>query len=235
MQQWLALDRPTGGPYLLLLWLGSALAACATGPPPVAPAGMPPLPPSVVAQWVERHQPERPRHYDLRWTYETQKGSVRGRGAVRVLPPDSLRFDYRAPFGRSGAAVVVGDSMLWSEPEDEIEGLVRIAPLFWAALGVARPPPDDALVTGREREGSRAWRYAMRNDTLTYAATPRRLRADMRRGGDVLGWVSAEFADSGVVPLRSTMLFPKAAARFVIDVRVVETLDDLDPAIWKKP
>lgn len=235
MWQWFALDRPRGRRYLVSISGGLVLAACSSAPPPVAPAGLPPLALAVAVEWVARHQPERPLRYDLRWMYETQKGQVRGRGAVRMVPPDTLRFDYRAPFGRSGAAVVVGDSVLWSEPEDEIEGLIRIAPLFWAALGVARMPGDAAVITGRARESSRAWRYATGTDTLTYAATPGGLRADMRRSGDILGWVDVRLIETTGVPERSTMLFPKAAARFFIDVRGVETLDEIDPEIWKQP
>ncbi len=218
----------------MLVLGGLLLPACARGPQPVAPAGMPPLPLPTVAEWVARHQPAHSRHYDLRWTFETQKGRVRGRGAIRMVPPDTLRFDYRAPFGRSGAAVVVGDSVLWSEPEDEIESLIRIAPLFWAALGVARPPPDGAVVTGRLQEGSRAWRYVIGDDTLTYAESLRGLLADMRRHGEALGWVETLLSDSGP-PSRSTMLFPKSAARFFIEVRGVEALETVDPDLWKRP
>ncbi len=35
-----------------------------------------------------------------------------GRGTARIVPPDSLRFDYAGPLGfGSGAAVVIGDSV----------------------------------------------------------------------------------------------------------------------------
>lgn len=233
MPQRLVLDRPGGRLYYLLAVL--PLAACGRLPPPVAPAGLPPLAPAVLEAWVARHRPARAVRYELGWTYETQKGSLRGRGAIRVAPPDSLRFDYRAPFGRSGAAVLVGDSVVWSAPEDEIEGLFRITPLFWAALGVAMPPAAGAVVTGREREGSRAWRYAMPEDTLTFAALPGVFRADMRRAGHLVGWVDAQLSHALGPPLRSVLLFPRAGARFAIEVRNVDTLELIDPEVWKKP
>ena len=71
----------------------------------MAPAGLPPLSRAMLTEWLAPHQPVEPLRYDLRWTYQTQQGSAKGRAAVVFVPPDSVRFDYRAPFGRSGAAV----------------------------------------------------------------------------------------------------------------------------------
>ena len=70
--------------------------------------------------------------------------------AVRIAPPDTLRFDYRGPFGRSGAAVIVADSALWVVPQRDARELLPAAPVFWAALGIPQPPPRDARLSGRE-------------------------------------------------------------------------------------
>lgn len=220
----------------MLVLGGLLLPACARGPQPVAPAGMPPLPLPTVAEWVARHQPAHSRHYDLRWTFETQKGRVRGRGAIRMVPPDTLRFDYRAPFGRSGAAVLIGDSLLWAKPEER--NPVPPAPLFWAALGIPLYPRDGAAITGRPLPTERAWRYAFDGDTLTYVITTsesRRLRALFRRGGNVIGTVETEFEETTEWPTRATVLFPRSGALFLMTVQEVEPLALVDSSIWEEP
>jgi hypothetical protein len=167
---------------------------------------------------------------------ETQKGQVRGRASARVVPPDSLRFDYRAPFGRSGAAVLIGDSLLWAKPEER--NPVPPAPLFWAALGIPLHAPEGAVITGRSLPEERAWRYAFGRDTLTYVISTsnrRRLRALFRREGEVVGTVETEFDETSQLSKQATVLFPRSGALFVMTVREVETLAGVDPAIWKEP
>src|SRR5205085_2537672 len=80
------------------------VAGCQRGPQPIAPAGMAPIPAATVREWVSGYQMKTPGRYDLRWTYRTQKGAAKGRASMRIAPPDSLRFDFRGPFGKSGAA-----------------------------------------------------------------------------------------------------------------------------------
>ena len=120
-----ALDRWTRATYYLVaVTVGSA---CSGGPAPLVPEPLPPMERAQVAQWVDRFQPTRALRYDLRWLYVTQQGQSRGRAAVHFVPPDSARFDYRGPFGRSGAAVVIGDSVLWAQPGDDVGALVEAA------------------------------------------------------------------------------------------------------------
>ncbi len=188
--------------------------------------------------WVDGHVPDHPLLYSLGWRYETQKGRSSGRASVRFVPPDSIRFDYRGPFGRSGAAVVVGDSVIWSAPEEDAGGLIEAAPVFWAALGIPRYPAAEAAVSGRAAEQARLWRYARGPDTLTYRArtsVPATLEAEMRHAGDRLGFVEVEFAESTGLPAHAIMQFPRAATVVIFTFRAIEQLTSVDPDIWRQP
>ena len=240
MLQWLALDRVSRGPYYAgAVATALVLLACGVRVEPLAPEALPAMSREQAAQWAEPFQPVGARLYDLRWTYQTQQGTTRGRAALRFVPPDSVRFDYRAPFGRSGAAVIVGDEILWSRPEEAVDRLIQIAPLFWAAMGIPLDPPAEASVLGAQVADVRTWQYAIRGDTLTYQASTTlpgaSLRAEMRTGRDVLGTADVVFADSVLTPVSATMLFPSSASAVFFTVNGIETLDETDPDIWNEP
>ncbi|UCG86879.1 MAG: hypothetical protein JSW71_23800 [Gemmatimonadota bacterium] len=221
------------GAVVLLLING-----CRGYPGRIGPAGLEPLDAATASNWAAEFQPQQAARYDLRWTYTTQRGSVRGRASVRVAPPDSLRFDYRGPFGRSGAAVVVGDGVIWSEPEEDVDQLIPVAPLFWAALGVAREPPADAAVFGLETATQRIWQYVTGGDTLSYVVTgepPYRLQAEMRSFDAVVGLVELEYDDSTRAPVEATMSFPASASIFLLSVENLETVASFGPDTWKRP
>ncbi len=237
MRQRFALDRIVRAPYVLVL--GALLVAglgCRAGVSPIAPVDMPVLAREVAVAWVDSLVPAAPMRFDVRWTVETQKGHVRGRASARVVPPDSLRFDYRAPFGRSGAAVLIGDSLVWAKPEDR--NPVPPAPLFWAALGIALHPPAGGAITGRALTTERAWRYAHGPDTLTYVVAlsgSRRLRALFRREGEVVGTVETAFEDGAPIPKDAKVVFPSSGALFLMTIQTVESLTSVDSTIWAEP
>lgn len=239
MPQRLALDRRSCVPYYAgALMLVVIASGCGVRTARLAPAGLPPVSRTTLTEWLAPHQPVEPLRYDLRWTYQTQQGSARGRAAVVFVPPDSVRFDYRAPFGRSGAAVVVGDEILWSRPQDDVEQLIRVAPLFWTALGILPSPPPEMQVFGDEAGGVRRWRYASITDTLTFVWTqgqPAGLAAEMRRLRDVVGTVQVEYADSVLRPVSARMVFPGSASFVHFTVEAIETVAEIDPSIWKEP
>ncbi len=239
MPQRLALDRRSYGPYYAgALTLLLAASGCGVRTEPLAPAGLPPVSRATLTQWLAPHQPVEPLRYDLRWMYQTQQGSARGRAAVVFVPPDSVRFDYRAPFGRSGAAVVVGHEILWSRPQDDVEQLIRVAPLFWTALGILPGPAPEMQVFGDEVAGVRRWRYASATDTLTFVFThgqPASLAAEMRRLRDVVGTVQVEYADSVLRPVSARMVFPGSASLVHFTVEAIEPVAEIDPSIWKEP
>ncbi len=239
MRQWVALDRVARPSYLhLFLSLLGGAWGCSSGPAPIAPEGLPALMRATVTEWVEDYVPSHPLRYDLRWTYVTQQGRTRGRAAVRLAPPDSIRFDYRAPFGRSGAAVIIGDDVLWARPEADVEDLIPIAPLFWAALGIPRSPAPGALISGRAEPDQRVWRYTTRERALTYVATAHSshtLKAEMSYAGRIVGTANVALARETGLPLRASMLFPPTATLFAITVEAIDTVSTVDPAIWKEP
>jgi hypothetical protein len=238
MWQRLRLDRRTAVIYYgLASFLALGVMACTARPAPLAPAGLRPIDPGVVRHWVAEFMPAGAVRYELQWIYETQQGRVRGRAAVRFAPPDSVRFDYRAPFGRSGAAVLIGDSVLWAEPEEEVATLIPIASLFWAALGLPRYPPDGRPVLGEERAGVRIWRFGDGRFEKTYVETvgpEPRLQMELRQGTDLIGTTRVSL-DSLGTPSIATITFPRAAARFTITVNGVERLAGIDPAVWREP
>ena len=238
MFQRLALDHLSSRSYyfgglVLLVSLG-----CSGYPARFEPGVLPPMDEGITAGWMFELEPTQPTRYDFKWTYTTQQGSARGRAAIRLAPPDSLRFDYQGPFGRSGAALVIGDGVEWSQPEEDVEQLIPVAPLFWAALGVARRAPPDAEVFGIETSSRRVWQYVSGGDTLSYVVTrepPYRLQAEMRRFDAVVGLVEVEFDDSTRVPVEATMSFPQSASIFLLSVENVETVSSFDLETWKRP
>ena len=174
----------------------------------------------------------------MRWTFQTQQGAVRGQAAVRIAPPDTLRFDYRGPFGRSGAAFLVDEDLVWAEPEGEVELLIQAIPLFWAALGLPRDPPQGSSIFGIETEGNRRWQYGVNGDTLAYAVRTmpeRRFLASMRRLDDVLGHVEVNYDAQTNLPTKVTLTFPETASRFLMDVTSIDTTVTFSADVWKRP
>ena len=199
---------------------------------------MAPIDMATVREWVAGLAPSSATRYDLRWTFQTQQGAVRGQAAVRIAPPDTLRFDYRGPFGRSGAAFLVDEDLVWAEPEGEVELLIQAIPLFWAALGLPRDPPPGSGIFGIETEGNRRWQYGVNGDTLAYAVRTmpeRRFLASMRRLDDVLGHVEVNYDAQTNLPTKVTLTFPETASRFLMDVTSIDTTVTFSADVWKRP
>ena len=160
-------------PPVLLLYLGSAAIACRNAPEPVMPVGARPATLAEVAPWVTATVPTAHQVYRFKWLLRDERGSAGGHGAVRVAPPDSLRFDVAGPFGSGGAsAVVIGDRALWTDPADAIARLVPNYPLMWAMFGVARMPPESVTVRALSTSSAQAWQFAGARDTVAYARSP---------------------------------------------------------------
>lgn len=221
---------------LLLLPLAGCIPR---GPDPIAPAELGSLSRDTVLEWVAELALRSPRIINVRpWRYLNDRGSASGRGAIRLAPPDSLRFDFRGPFGKSGAAVIIGRTALWMRPEGDFNSLVRVAPVFWAALGHPPAPPIDARIEGLVTDTERVWRYADGGDTLTFIAegTPvRRLRGEMRTGGRTIALSEVVFDSINHVPTESKVEFPLDPARFSFQIRSVEDVDSLAAETWDAP
>jgi len=160
-----------------------------------------------------------------------------------------MRFDFVGPLGfGSGAAVVIGDQVAWSDPERNFRSLVPAIPMLWASLGMVQPPGDSAAVfrgVGGEGQapGSAAaaraaralWRFADEGDTLDYVATngvERMLEAEWRRRGTVVAR-SRTALDAQARPTGARVDFPEASARFELTVVGVDTAAVIPPALWR--
>lgn len=215
--------------------LVGALAGCTPRLSSIAPAGFVPADRDVVAGWVAEFAPAHARLYEIRpWRYRTERGSASGRASIRIVPPDSLRFDYRGPFGKSGNAALVGDSALWVSEGDDLEGVITYAPLLWAALGLPPVPPDTVDLYSLTGDDLRAWRYILAGDTLDVilrGSPVRRLLAEMRRGRQVLGQATVEVDTLTGLASQSVIDFWDIS-RFELTVESVDTLAVFDGTIW---
>ena len=208
------------------------------------------------AHWARTTLPHAPTLIRFRWRYQDERVKYAGRGTLRIAPPDSLRFDYVGPLGLgSGAAVVIGDSVLWADPEKDFRSLVPAIPMLWAAFAMARPPADDANVLGTQlvdsvRHTRRVvWRFAQPQDTLDYVVTPpdsagrgggaggaggAMLEAEWRRRGKMVAR-SRSTLDTLAYAANARVEFPQASggARFELTVVAVDTAQVFAPALWR--
>jgi len=236
----------TGKRSLSYIGACALLAAC-PGPhqlAPLIPLALPPASRDSALQWTNGTLPRTPTLIRFRWRYQDERVKYAGRGTARVVAPDSLRFDYVGPLGMgSGAAVVIGDSVAWADPEENFRSLVPAIPMLWAALGMTRPPADDATVfgtrladsTGRARRT--AWRFAQVEDTLDYVVTDSAghesiVEAEWRRRGKVVARSRSQL-DSLERAASARVDFPEAPARFELTVVAVDTAAVIPPALWR--
>ena len=230
----------------LLVVAGTLVAACQPHLGPIAPASLPALEANTVRSWIAAVAPRHAVRYDLVWHLENKLGNTAGRAVARIATPDSLRFDYRAPFGRSGAAVVLGDSALWVRPAADINTILPAAPLLWLALAAPQVPPVDARIYGEEKGGRRVWRVSRADEAMDVVFEPGRpimqdgaahpaahLLAQWRRADRLLGACEVTIVDGR--PVEAVLTFPETSARFRFSVEAADTLVNLDPAIWSPP
>ena len=238
MPQAVPLDRLKRVLYYALALAGLvAVVGCTGRLRSIAPSGLTPLAADTVRSWADALRPGRHVRYDLRWRYTTQQGSSAGRAAVRLAPPDTLRFDYRGPFGKAGSALIVGHYVVWAQPENEAESLVPTAPLFWAALGSPLPPPDRAQLLGRASERELAWRYVTGPEVIDFILreeTPRLFLAELRRDDRIIGATRATLMAGTSHPSEATIAFPGEAAVFTFTVEAIDTLATFGFETWKR-
>ncbi len=194
--------------------------------------------------WTRATLPRTPTLIRFRWRYQDERVKYAGRGTARIAPPDSLRFDYAGPLGfGSGAAVVIGDSVLWADPAANFRSLVPAIPMLWAAFAMVRPPGDDAAVLGAQLLDSLSatrrgvWRFAQAEDTLDYLVTDSAgrtslLEAEWRRRGKRVAR-SRSRLDAMERPASARVDFPEAAARFELTVVSLDTAAIIAPAVWR--
>ncbi len=220
----------------LLSYLAVILVAgCGGAPGPVVPIGAAPVSAEQVAAWVRPTVPANPLLLRFKWLFRDDRSSAGGRGSARVEPPDSLRFDVAGPFGsNASAAAVVGDSALWTDPDDAIKKLVPNYPLMWALVGVARMPGDGAELLGLSAGSTTAWRYVRGADTIEYSRTggsAGRFIAEVRENGKLIGRAETQLGPDGM-PRSSRLTVPTVPARLDLTFLSSTRVEPFAPSIW---
>lgn len=226
---------------MALLYIGACalLAACPSPLPPLVPQPLASADGAAAAAWAHATLPTRPTAIRFHWKYQDTDKRWGGRGQARIVPPDSLRFDYVGPLGLgAGAAVLVGDSAVWADPERNFRTLVPAVRMLWAGLGMVRPPPADAAVFGLQAPPVAIWRFVEAADTFDYrvsdgAGGDRLLEAEWRRAGKVVARTRTQL-DTHAMPTSARIDFPEGPARLEFSVVGVDTAAVIDPALWRR-
>lgn len=231
MPQRFRLDHPGRGVYLALV-----LASCTGAPAPVAPKGLVPVEVEAVNGWVDRTTPRLAVMHRFTWLYQDEQASKGGRGSVRIVPPDSLRFDFAGSLGiGKGSAAVVGDSAIWVVPDRSVDELVPGISLLWAVLGVAQPPVAGATLRGLVERGTTAWQYVVGADTTTYVQSGNgSLVAEVRQGGKVVGRASVTLTADGH-PVKARLTVPSVPSKLEITFYATVPATQFPPEIWARP
>lgn len=199
---------------------------------PLAPAGSVPVERDSVMAWVLSRQPAGNTLVRFKWSLDENGSRVGGRGSVRVAAPDSLRFDVRGPLGAgAAAAVVVGDSASWVDPEKALDRIVPSYPLLWALVGVPRAPAADATLRSLVLDDGRAWEFATARDTVEYVWRAGRFLAQVRDSAGVLGRAEVTYRPDGTLS-KAKLLVPHG--RSTLEVRFDSTArpKSFPPEIW---
>ena len=231
------LDRPGAGSYIAAC---VALTACGVHFAPLVTEPLAPVVADSIAVWTAGNGPTRPVALRFKWTYRDDRRSGGGRGTLRIAPPDSMRIDWASALNiKSGAAVVIGDSLRWADPKDDYPSSnARAIQLIWTALGIVRLP-DTATATFGMRDSSGAvWRYVRDRDTVAFrlaaagTATPRTLQGEWRRDGKLMARSRTQLAAGGL-PQGTRVDVPERSARFDITFVAVDSTASFAAALWR--
>jgi hypothetical protein len=132
---------------------------------------------------------------------------------------------------------VSGDTALWAEPEEDVRRLVPSYPLFWALLGVARPPAAGAAVSAFRDSALTAWQHRNAGDTVDVVRveeSPPRLVVEVRQAGKVVGTVETRFGPDGL-PASSRLVVPSVPARLDLSFYSNVKAKPFAPDTWVPP
>jgi hypothetical protein len=227
------LDRPGARSYIAAC---VALTACRGHLAPLVPELLAPVAPDSIVAWTAPNGPARRVALRFKWTYRDDRRSGGGRGTLRIAPPDSMRIDWASALNiKSGAAVVIGDSLRWADPkEDYPSANARAIQLVWSALGIVRPPDSGVATFGMRDTAGTVWRYIQDRDTVAFRLTgiPRMLQGEWRRAGRVMARSRTQLAAGGL-PQGTRVDVPERSARFEITFVAVDSTAQFAPALWR--
>lgn len=215
------------------------LVACGGSIGRIAPTGLAPVSEAQVGTWSAATQVAGLQEIRFRFVFtDRRSATAKGQGSASMAAPDSLRFDFRGPLGAGrGAAVVVGDSALWVQPQDQVDKLVPSYPLLWAMLGRALPPVGGSAFRGFSDDRIIAWQFVSGGDTVDYVrvlGTSPQLRAEVRQGGNRVGVVTTTFDASGN-PIKSRLDVPSGPARLDLNFTRVTKPTSFPADLWNAP
>jgi hypothetical protein len=210
--------------------------ACGPKPAPLAPEGaFVPASPGEFRSLAARTRPAEPVLLAIRWRYDDGETPVSGRGAVRLVPPDSLRLDVGVPVLGRATLVLAGDSV-WSQPDRLVSQVMPNRGLVWAMFGVVRPPDGLASVERSQSADRRRYRVAgadgivttleLRGDAL--------LGATQARGERPIGRLALTRDSAGMI-VRAEATDLEHSARFVVTVDHREVGGSFPNDIWRRP
>jgi len=227
------LDRPGARSYIAAC---VALTACHGHLAPLVPESLAPVAPDSIAVWTAPNGPARRVALRFKWKYRDDRQSGGGRGTLRLAPPDSMRVDWAAVLNvRTGAAVVIGDSLRWADPKgDYPSSTAQAIQLVWSALGIVRPPDSSVATFGMRDSAGAAWRYIRDRDTVAFrlSGSPRTLQGEWRRGGKVMARSRTQLAAGGL-PQGTRVDVPERSARFEITFVAVDSTAQFPAALWR--
>lgn len=230
------LDPPRVASYIAA---GVWLTACSGRPAPLVPEPLAPVTADSVAGWVGLSGPSRPTMLRFKWRYRDERVSGAGRGTARVAPPDTVRVDWATTFNiKTGAAVLIGDSLVWADPKQDFpESPPPAVQLIWTALGVMRPPAAAMAVYGGRDSTQTVWRYVDGGgrDTIDFrlqTAGPRTLEAEWRRDRRVMARSRTVLGPEGL-PQSVRVDVPERPARFELTIVAVDTTAEFPAALWR--
>jgi hypothetical protein len=214
-----------------------AVTACRVAPAVPTPAGaFTPLSVAAFESVAERTVPRRRELVTFHWRFDAGEGPVKGRGAARVAPPDSLRLDFGVPVLGRATLVLAGDSA-WSQPPGMVEHALPQRALVWALFGVVRLGEDvDAIERGTTSDGRALLRLSGADGMVTTLVLRNGalLGAFAARGGRTVGSLTLFRGTDGEVERAQTVDL-EHGARFEVTVDRREASEAFPSAIWRHP
>jgi len=228
------LDPPRAASYIAA---GMWVAACGGRPAPLVPEPLASVAAESVAVWTGLRGPTRPTLLRFRWRYRDERVAGGGRVIARVAPPDSVRVDWATTLNlKTGAAVVIGDSLMWADPPEEFpESAPPAVMLIWTALGVIRPPDPAMTVFGGRDSTQTVWRYVEGRDTIDFrlsGAAPRLLESQWRRDRRLMAHGRTVLGPAGL-PQSVRIDVPERPARFELTFVAMDTSAAFPSALWR--
>lgn len=180
----------------LLLVVGTGCAPALTERPPLSdPAG-------VARQARVLEGRDVPTFLRFAWSYADARGDVRGEGAARFNPPDSIRLDLFSTGDVSMAVALAGDTL---RTRGRIEDVELPGPGFMYAMAGFFRPGSSRPRAGYRLNGEVALRYrsgpgAVRDYYLRHG---RLVRLEERRDGELARRVVVTWDGEGTWPRRA--------------------------------